>query len=431
MRSFVGDFPVLKRRINGKRIVYLDSAASSLKPRAVIDALTNYYSNISANVFRGIYNLSEKATKEYETAREKVAKFINAHSSNEIIFTRSATESINLAAYSWGRLNINKGDEIATTIMEHHSNFVPWQQLAIENGGVLKIIDIDEIGHLDLKDKKLKAQSSKLKSARKKLKLGNIVSKRTKLLAITHVSNVLGTINPIKEITKAVKEINPNCLVLVDGAQAVPHLKVDVQSLGCDFYAFSGHKMLGPTGIGVLWAKSEILGNLAPFNFGGSMISKVSVETSKFSQPPQKFEAGTPHIAGAIGLGAAVDYLSNIGMDEVREHEVELTEYALERLGEVEGIKIYGPESAKDRGGVVAFSIYTKKGKLIHPHDVAQILNENNICVRAGHHCAMPLHKRLKITASVRASFYLYNTREDVDMLVEGVGRVISKLGQD
>lgn len=420
MRTYRADFPLLKQKINRKRIVYLDSAATALKPRPVIDAINSYYTEYTANVFRGLYQLSEKATRKYEEVREKVASFINAKSVAEIIFTRSATEAINLVAYAWGRINLNEGDEIATTIMEHHSNFVPWQQLCLENGATLKIVDIDENGKLG---------TAVPAGRQENWELGNIISKRTKLVAITHVSNVLGTINPVKEIAEQIKRVNPKCLVLVDGAQAAPHMKVDVQELSCDFYAFSGHKMLGPTGIGVLWGRKELLEQMAPFNFGGEMIVEVHLDRTKFKHPPHKFEAGTPHIAGVIGLGAAIDYLTSLGMDKIRKHEVKLTEYVLGKLREVRKIRVYGPKNAELRGGVVAFNVINKKGKVIHAHDVAQVLNEDNICIRSGHHCTMPLHERLGVPASARASFYIYNTEEDMDMLIKGIKKVIKKLG--
>lgn len=414
MRTYRSDFPLLQQKIDRKRIVYLDSTATALKPKPVIDALNSYYTEYTANVFRGLHQLSEKATQEYENAREKVASFINAKSAEEIIFTRSTTEAINLVAYAWGRLNIGEGDEIVTTIMEHHSNFVPWQQLCAENGATLKVIDINEDGFLQIPKSK-----SKIKT----------VIQNAKLLAIAHVSNVLGTINPIKKIVQAVKRANPKCLVSVDGAQAVPHMKVDVQDLGCDFYAFSGHKMLGPTGIGVLWGRKELLEQMAPFNFGGEMISEVHLEKTIFKHPPHKFEAGTPHIAGVIGLGEAVDYLQSIEMKKIRDHEIELTEYALGKLKEIREIRVYGPKKIEKRGGVIAFNLISKRGKLIHPHDVAQILNEDNICTRSGHHCAMPLHERLEVPASARTSFYIYNTKEDVEMLLKGLKKVLHKLG--
>lgn len=410
------DFPIFQ---NNPQLVYLDSTATSLKPQVVLNALNDYYTKYSANVFRGVYRISEKATIEYEKVRKKVARFINAKSEKEIIFVRSTTEAINLVVYAWGRRNIKRGDEIVTTIMEHHSNFVPWQQLAAEKGARFQVIDIDEEGQLEGK-----TQNSKLKRTNKKLKIDEIVSKSTKLLAITHISNVLGTINPIKEIIKSVKRINPKIKVLVDGAQAVPHMRVDVQDLGCDFYAFSGHKMLGPTGIGVLWARRELLEEMTPFNFGGEMIREVFVDHTEFKSPPHKFEGGTPHIAGAIGLGAAVDYLQSIGMDAVRRHEIEITAYTLRSLKGLKSLKVYGPKEAEQRGGVIAFNLFTKNGKLIHGHDVAQILDDSNICVRSGHHCAMPLHARLAVPATARASFYIYNTKEDVDKLIKGLEKV-------
>lgn len=403
MQSARNDFPLLKQKINGKRVVYLDSAAMALKPQSVISAVGKYYKEYTANVFRGVYRLSEKATQEYEETRKKIARFINAKSEKEVIYVRNATEAINLIAYAWGRLNINREDEIVTTIMEHHSNFVPWQQLCIENGATLKVVDIDNNGKLEMAN----------------CKLENIVSKKTKLLTITYVSNALGTINPVKKITTAAKKINPKIVVLVDAAQAVPHLKVDVTDLGCDFLTFSGQKMLGPTGAGALWGKMEILESMFPFMLGGEMIRTVSLDKTTFMPPPHKFEAGTPHIAGVIGLGAAVDYLSNYGIDKVQAHERKLTRYALKKLAEIKGLTIYGPKDSKVRSGAIIFNI-----KDVHAHDVAQILDEDNIYVRAGHHCTMPLHDRLGIPASVRATFYIYNTKEDIDMLVKGTHRV-------
>ncbi|MBI4129899.1 cysteine desulfurase [Candidatus Roizmanbacteria bacterium] len=408
-------FPILRN----KKLVYLDSAATSLKPQSVIDAINDYYSHYSANVFRGLYDISEKATLKYEETREKVAQFINAKSSSEIVFTSGTTESINLVAYAWGRLTVGEGDEIVTTVMEHHSNFVVWQALARENGGVLKVLDVDEQGKLKIKNEK-----GKTTYKNSKLLLQNVITKKTKLLAITHVSNVLGTINPIKEIVVEVKRLNPKCLVLVDGAQAVPHMKVDMQDLGCDYYAFSGHKMLGPTGIGVLWGRKELLNSMVPFQFGGSMIAKVSLTETTFKETPMKFEAGTPHVAGVIGLGAAVDYLQNIGMEVIRQHEIELTTYVLEKLSGLNHLTIYGSKDISIRGGVLSFNVFDKSGNLVHPHDVAEILRRENICVRVGHHCAMPLHERLGIPGSVRASLYLYNTNEDINRLVKSVQNV-------
>jgi cysteine desulfurase/selenocysteine lyase len=386
------DFPMLGRRINGKPLVYLDSTATSFKPLSVIDKENEYYTRYTANIFRGIYTISEEATKEYEDARIKVARFIGASKSEEIIFTRNTTESINLVAYS-----LIHGDEIVASIMEHHSNFVPWQQR-----GKLKIWYCDKSGLLNCND------------------LDKLITRRTKLLAITAVSNVLGTINPIEKIVKHVKKINPQCLVLVDAAQSVPHMPVDVSAWGADFVAFSGHKMLGPTGIGILWGRKELLESMPPFNFGGEMIAEVHEDSTVFNDLPHKFEAGTPHIAGAIGLGAAVDYLSRLGMDSVRAHEKDITAHALDVLSSVKGVTIIGPGNPGVRGGVIAFTV-----KGIHPHDVAQILDQDNICIRVGFHCAQPLHEYLKIGSTVRASFYVYTTREDIDALGEGLQKVI------
>lgn len=412
------DFPLLANKPN---LIYLDSTATSLKPQSVVDALSGYYSHYSANVFRGVYKISEEATAKYEEARVKVATFIHAKNPNEIVFVRNTTEAINLVAYSWGNQHIKSGDEVITTIMEHHSNFVPWQVLAHTIGADFSVIELDEQGEI-------KNQRAKSKDTDQNAKIEGLVGEKTKILAITHVSNVLGTINPIKEIIADAKRINPDIKVLVDGAQAIGHMPVDVQDLGCDFYVFSGHKMLGPTGIGVLWAKEELLEEMLPFNYGGEMIKEVYVDRTTFKNPPHKFEAGTPHIAGAIGLGAAVDYLSAMGMDNVRRHEIEITSYALKLLRSprhLKSLRIYGPEKVEDRGGVIAFNVFTEKGKLIHGHDVAQILDENSICIRSGHHCAMPLHTFLNIPATARASFYIYNTKDDVDKLVEGLENVI------
>lgn len=386
------DFPILG---NDPALVYLDSAAMSLKPASVISAVTAYYEKYSANVFRGIYKISEKATREYERTREAVARFINAKSSKEVIFVRNTTEAVNLVAYSWGKGHIDERCEIVTTVMEHHSNFVPWQQLAFENGATLKIMDIDGQGYLQTDD------------------LDTIITGKTKLLAITYVSNALGTINPLKEIIANAKRQNPGIMVMVDAAQAIPHLTVDVQELGCDFLVFSGQKMLGPTGAGVLWARQEILEAMPPFLFGGEMINEVHMDRTVFAPLPHKFEAGTPHIAGVIGLGAAVEYLARMGMDAVREHEKQLLIYALDRMRNFKGLTVYGPGDIDRRGAVITFTV-----DKIHPHDVAQILDESNICVRAGHHCAMPLHDRLKLEATVRASLYLYNTADDIDKLL-------------
>jgi cysteine desulfurase/selenocysteine lyase len=412
--SIKQDFPIFK---NNPNLVYLDSAATSLKPQSVIDAVSDYYGNYSANVARGLYKIAEQATENYEGSREKTARFINASKSEEIVFTHGTTEAVNLVAYAWGRINVGRGDEIVTTVMEHHSNFVPWQELASENEAILKIIDIDEEGRLVF-------QNSFNKSSARTVNLSQIITKRTKLVAITHVSNVLGTVNPIKEIVRDVKRINPRCLILVDGAQAVPHMKVDVQDLGCDFYVFSGHKMLGPTGIGVLWGKYELLDDMVPFQFGGSMIEKVQLSETHFRKPPYKFEAGTPNIAGAIGMGNAIDYIEKVGFTAIQSLEQELVEYALKRLEEIKKVKVLGPLESESRSGVLSFGIETSNGSYVHPHDAGQIISDQGVCVRAGHHCAMPLHTRLGLPGSVRASLYMYNTKEDIDRLIDAIGKV-------
>lgn len=395
------DFPQLKRKINGKRLVYLDSSATSLKPRQVISKEAEYYEMYCANVFRGIYRTSEEATAAYEEARGKIARFIGASKVEEIVFTRNTTESINLVAAGIGK-TFQEGDELVMTIMEHHSNFVPWQQRALRKDITYRIWNIDEGGKLDLKD------------------LEKLITRKTKVLAVTAVSNVLGTINPIRRIRRIVKRINPQCLIVVDAAQAVPHMKMDViRDWGADFVAFSSHKMLGPTGVGVLWARMELLEQLPPYQYGGEMIKEVHRDKTVFADPPHKFEAGTPHIAGVIGLGAAVDYLTSLGMENVRKHEEEITDYALKALINVKGVTVYGPPNAKDRGGVIAFTV-----KGVHAHDIAQLLDVDNVCIRAGHHCTMPLHEYLHIGATARASFYVYTTKEDVDALITGLEKI-------
>ncbi|MBI5127663.1 SufS family cysteine desulfurase [Candidatus Roizmanbacteria bacterium] len=403
-KSFKEDFPIFKNVIN---FTYLDSTATSLKPQTVISKLVEYYSKYSANIFRGVYKISEEATKEYEETRTVVADFINAKTENEIIFTRNATESLNLIAYSLGREILEKGDEIITTVMEHHSNFVPWQQLAFENGAVLKVINIDDDGYLDVR-------------------LEKVITKKTKILALTYVSNVLGTINPIKEITASAKKINPNIIVIVDAAQAVPHMKVDVQDLGGDFLVFSSHKMLGPTGVGVMWGKENLLESMFPFMYGGEMISEVYLDKTVFKGPPHKFEAGTPSIGEVIGFKEAIKYLKTIGMDNVRRHEKYLTLKCIQTLKSRFGknMTIFGPADIENKGGVIAFNF----GKY-HPHDIASILDEDGVAVRAGHHCAMPLHNRLGVDATVRASFYIYNDENDIEKLVKGLEKVKKTLG--
>lgn len=395
------DFPQLARLINGKPIVYLDSTATSLKPQEVIDKENEYYTKYTANVFRGIYTTSEEATAEYEKARKLAVDFIGAVSPDEIVFTRNASESINLVAYSYVLNDFSEGDRIITSIVEHHSNFVPWQQLGNRRGVAADLWYADREGNLEV-------------SALEKL-----LTPKTRLIAITAASNVLGTITPIKEIVRTVKRFNPRCLVLVDAAQAVPHMPVDVQAWGADFVAFSSHKMLGPTGIGVLWAKAEHLDAMMPFNYGGDMISEVHVDKTVFKKPPHKFEAGTPHIAGVIGFGKAVEYLTKLGMENVRQHEKELVAYAMEQFTRVEGLNFLGPKDPEVRGGVFAMTLAGT-----HPHDIAQLLNEDNIFIRAGNHCAMPLHECYHIAATARASFYVYTTRDDIDMLVAALTNV-------
>lgn len=393
------DFPILQQFIHGKPLVYLDNGASSQKPFCVIEAMNTYYREYNANVHRGIYAISERASEAYETARKKVARFINARSWREVIFTRNATESINLVAFTWGNANLKAGDVILTSEMEHHANMIPWQQLAARTGAIVKYIPVDEHGYLDMAT------------------FDRWITPAVKLVAVTQMSNVLGTVTPVGDIVQKAHAVG--ALVLLDGAQAVPHMPTDVQAFDCDFLAFSSHKMLGPTGLGVLWARKEILADMPPFLTGGDMIKKVTFEGATWNDPPWKFEAGTPAIAEAVGLGAAVDYLDQLGMHNVRVHEIELTTYAFERLGQVEGIRIYGPHDPTARGGAVAFTLGD-----IHPHDIAAVLDGEGVCVRAGHHCAMPLHDKLGLQATARASFYLYNTSYEVDRLAEGLDKV-------
>jgi cysteine desulfurase/selenocysteine lyase len=398
------DFPALSRTVHGRPLVFLDSAASSQKPLPVLEAMERVYRECYANVHRGIYAFSEEATLAYENARDRVASFINAPVREGIIFTRNTTEAINLVAYAWGRTNIRSGDRILLTEMEHHSNLVPWQLLAQEKGAQLVYLPITDDGllRMDLLD--------------------SLLDERVKLVAVTMMSNVLGTVNPVKEII--CRAHAAGAVVLVDAAQSVPHMPVDVQDLDCDFLAFSGHKMCGPTGIGVLYGKEALLEAMPPFLGGGDMIRKVEWESATWNRLPWKFEAGTPAFVEGIGLGAAVDYLTGIGMEAIAAHERELTAYALERLSALPGLNIIGPP-AHQRGGVVAF---TFRG--IHPHDIAHMLDMEGIAVRAGHHCAQPLHRRLGLTATVRASFYLYNTAEEVDALARALERIGAMMGQ-
>ncbi len=417
------DFPLLNKTINGKKIIYLDSTATTQKPTAVINAITNYYTSYNANIHRGIYKISEQATIAYELAHEKVAKFINCKK-EEIIFTKNTTESINLLAYSFqnstllkqnnnnnnnksnsnndnnsddNQFQLQKDDEIIITPMEHHSNLVPWQQLAKKFQLKLKYMQMDKKGQLII-DKKL-------------------FTNKTKIVAITHISNVLGTINDVKTIAKLAHE--EKALVIIDAAQSVPHIPIDVQELNCDFLVFSGHKMLASTGIGCLYGKRELLEKMHPFLYGGDMIRTVDSNDATWNDLPWKFEAGTAPIAEGISLGFAIDYLQSIGMENIRKHEITLTEYALKELKKIKNIIIYGPENARQRGGVIAFNL-----KDIHPHDIATILDQDNICIRAGNHCTMPLHKSLGVAATVRASFYVYNTFDDIDQLISGLQKV-------
>jgi cysteine desulfurase/selenocysteine lyase len=389
-------FPILDQEINGHPLVYLDSAATSQKPRQVIDAISNYYLHDNSNVHRGVHTLGNRATDLYEGAREKVRKFINAKSTQEIIFTRGTTTALNTVAQSYGRANISEGDEIVITHMEHHSNIIPWQQLAKEKGAVLKYIVLEEDGTISLD------------------KVRQTITDRTKIVSMMYVSNVLGTMNPIKEVTEIAHA--HGAVMVVDGAQAAPHLKLDVQNLDCDFFAFSGHKMCGPTGIGVLYGKKALLNEMEPVEFGGEMIDFVGLYDSTWKELPWKFEGGTPIIAGAIGLGAAIDFLEEIGLDEIERHEHELAGYAMEKMSSMDGLTIYGPRDPDKRAGIVTFNLDN-----VHPHDLATVLDMNGIAVRAGHHCAQPLMKWLECSATARASFYVYNTEVEVDRLVEGL----------
>ncbi len=390
------DFPILARTVaSGAPLVYLDNGASSQKPESVLRAMDEYYRRFNANVHRGVHTLSEEATAMYEGAREKVARFIHARSANQVIFTRGTTESINLVAYAWGRANLKPGDEVLVTEMEHHANLVPWQIVQEQLGFTLRYVPITDHGLLDLDA------------------LDGLLTEKTKLFAFVHASNVVGTINPVEELVARARAVGAK--VLIDGAQSVPHMPVDMQALDPDFYAFSSHKMCGPTGIGVLYGKREILDAMPPFMGGGDMIREVTLAGSKWNSVPYKFEAGTPSIAEGIGLGAAVDYLQAVGMDRVRAHERELVAYAYARLSEVEGLRILGP-GPDQRGGLVSFTL-----EGVHPHDVAAILDSQGVAVRAGHHCAAPLHARYCIPASARASFYLYNTVQEVDVLTRAL----------
>ncbi|MFD1173817.1 cysteine desulfurase [Oceanobacillus picturae] len=387
------EFPILDQEVNGHPLVYLDSSATSQKPKSVIEALDTYYRQYNSNVHRGVHTLGTRATDKYEGAREKVRKFINAETTKQVIFTRGTTTAINTVAYSYGRANLTEGDEIVITPMEHHSNIIPWQQAAKATGATLKYIPLQSDGTISLED------------------AANTITANTKIVAISHVSNVLGTVNPIKQIAELAHK--HNAVIVVDGAQGAPHMKIDVQDLNCDFYAFSGHKMCAPTGIGVLYGRKNLLENMEPFEFGGEMIDFVNLYDSTWKELPWKFEGGTPIIAGAIGLGAAIDFLNEVGMDNITEHEQKIVSYAMEKLSTMDGITIFGPEK---RAGLITFNLDD-----VHPHDTATVLDAEGIAVRAGHHCAQPLMRWLEVTATARASFYLYNTEEDVDRLVDGL----------
>ncbi|MBI3385358.1 cysteine desulfurase [Candidatus Gottesmanbacteria bacterium] len=398
------DFPILKRKINGHPLVYFDNAATSQKPQIVIDAIKNYYENYNANVHRGVHTLANEATMAYEESREKIKKFINAKSTKEIIFTKNDTEAINLVAYAWGRNHLKKGDEILLSVTEHHSNLVPWQILAKEKGAKLKFIDIDKEGNLDL--------NSFIKN----------LNSKTKLVALVWISNTLGTINPVAKLIKLSHQ--NGSLVLIDGAQYVPHQQTNVQKIDCDFLVFTGHKMLGPMGTGVLYAKEKILEEMPPFLAGGDMIREVYLEKTIYNDLPYKFEAGTPNVGDFIALGTATTYLNSVGLLQIRDHEKKLTLYTLKKMSEIKNVEIYGPSDVNNRGGIVAFNIAG-----VHPHDVASIFDDYGIAIRSGHHCTMPLHQRLKLTASCRASFYLYNTTDEIDCLLNAILKVKKVFG--
>ena len=400
IESIRSDFPILKRKVHkDKQLIYFDNAATSQKPIQVIEAISDYYLNYNSNIHRAVHELAEEATAAYETTRDKVAKFINVKNREEIVFVRGTTEAINLVAYSWGRQNVHKDDIIVTTEYEHHSNIVPWQMLAKEKGAKLEYVGVDDNGELILDQLDAYFDTG-----------------RVKLVTFSQMSNVLGTITNSDEIIKKCRK--KGVKILVDAAQSVPHLKIDLQKLDCDFFAFSAHKMLGPTGVGVLWAKKELLESMSPFNGGGDMIREVHKYETTWNDLPYKFEAGTPNIADVIGFAAAMDYLERIGMDKVREHEIELTKYALDKLSQITKIKLYGPNEMAKRGGVISFNLGD-----IHPHDLATIIDEDGIAIRSGHHCAQVLMERLDVSATSRASFYIYNTKEEVDVFIKSLNR--------
>ena len=395
------EFPTLEQAVNGRPLVYLDNAATSQKPKVVLDALRAYYEDDNSNVHRGIHELSRRATVAYEESRAKVASWVGANEPSEIVWTRGTTEAINLVSSAWGLDNVGEGDEILISVLEHHSNIIPWQLLARRTGAVIKYIELDEQGRWILDE------------------LPHLLTDRTKIVAISHVSNALGTVNPVKRVAAAAHEVG--ALVLVDGAQGAVHMKVDVKDLGVDCYAFSGHKMCGPTGIGALWARRDLLDSMEPYQGGGEMIHFVGRDESSWATVPHKFEAGTPNIAGAIGMGAAIDFLSEVGMDAIAEHEQKLLGYALERMNKVDGICIYGPQSPDEHSALISFTLGDA-----HPHDISTILDSEGIAVRAGHHCAQLAMQHFGISATARASIYLYNTESDIDRLIEGLEQVRS-----
>ena len=398
------DFPILSREVHGLPLVYLDNAATSQKPRSVIQALTDYYEGYNSNVHRGVHSLSMEATDRYEEARSKVARFIGAAEPESIVWTRNTTEGINLVAHTWARRNIGPGDEIVVSQIEHHSNLVPWQQVAAARGAELRFLPMAADGSMDMGE------------------VDSIITPRTRLLAVVHSSNSLGTIHPVKELAARARSVG--AAVLIDGAQSVPHMPVDVADLDCDFLAFSGHKMMGPTGIGALYVKRDVLEEMEPFLTGGEMVLEVSYERASWNALPMRFEAGTPNIADAIALGAAVDYLDALGMDNVRAHEVELTRYALDRFRELEEIDVFGPADLDGRGGVVSFNSAD-----VHPHDLGTVLDRQGIAIRTGHHCTMPVMRKLGLAATARASFYAYNTEDEVDLLVDGIKQALRYFG--
>lgn len=397
-------FPILGEEVNGRPLVYLDNAASTQKPESVLRAIDAFYRHDNANVHRGIHELSNRATDAYESGRSRVAAFFGIADPAELIWTRGTTESINLVANGWGAAHLRPGDEIVLTVMEHHSNLVPWQLVAARTGAKLGFVDIDDDGRLDLDGYR------------------RLLTDRTRLVAFTHVSNALGTINPVRRMADMARAVG--AVVVVDGAQSAPHIPIEMSDLGCDFYAFSGHKMCGPTGVGGLWGRRELLEEMPPWMGGGDMIDRVELEGSTWAPLPSKFEAGTPNIEGVVGLGAAVDFLMEVGRESILAHERDLTAYAMERLEAIPGIRVFGPSEIEDRSGVVSFTLGD-----VHPHDLATILDSHGIAIRAGHHCAQPLMRRLGVSATARASFYLYNTRADVDALVKGLDHARTLFG--